>query len=335
MDYLKELEHCMLCEHRCGVNRLAGELGVCRMGLPQVASRTLHPAPPESYTVFMAGCNFKCLNCQNWKISQYPDNGKRVDGWIEPDKLAVECVGALNSPRAKHMGADRVFFSGGEPTISLPYIEQVVREARAMEPDLKVNFDTNGFMTESSLDRVLGFANSFTYDIKAFFDDTHKALTGAPVGPVLRNAEILIGRALERVWEIRVTLVPGINDEDIEPLCGFLAGLSKDVPVCFLAFRPNFVLDAHPGATRDQLKRCVDTALAAGLKKVVWTGMPGLPGEYLEPATDMQALYGRDGAALAATRVAEVGCATHPRNCPSCAMNQDCPVKRYIPSGSN
>ena len=48
-DFLQELDACELCEHR----------------LPTVASAALHPAPPESYTVFMAGCNYKCLNCQN------------------------------------------------------------------------------------------------------------------------------------------------------------------------------------------------------------------------------------------------------------------------------
>jgi uncharacterized Fe-S radical SAM superfamily protein PflX len=74
-DYLHPLTHCTLCEHRCAVNRLEGETGICRMALPVVASATLHPAPPESYTVFMAGCNYKCLNCQNWTIAQLPDNG--------------------------------------------------------------------------------------------------------------------------------------------------------------------------------------------------------------------------------------------------------------------
>jgi uncharacterized Fe-S radical SAM superfamily protein PflX len=58
-DYLDPLASCTLCEHRCGVNRLAGQTGVCRMTLPVVASATLHPAPPESYTVFTAGCNYK------------------------------------------------------------------------------------------------------------------------------------------------------------------------------------------------------------------------------------------------------------------------------------
>ncbi len=64
-EYLEDLRQCELCEHRCKVNRLVGETGICGRTLPVVASAMLHPAPPESYTVVLAGCNLKCLNCQN------------------------------------------------------------------------------------------------------------------------------------------------------------------------------------------------------------------------------------------------------------------------------
>ena len=105
-DDLQELACCELCEHRCRADRLAGELGVCRVGAPEVASRTLHPAPPESYTIFTAGCNFKCLHCQNWTISQYPDNRMHVDGYVVAEDLALESVRMLESPAGRLMRAD-------------------------------------------------------------------------------------------------------------------------------------------------------------------------------------------------------------------------------------
>jgi pyruvate formate lyase activating enzyme len=147
VDGWADLESCQLCEHRCRVNRLAGEIGVCRTTLPAVASAQLHPAPPSSYTVFMAGCNFKCLNCQNWTISCYPDIDCGIRGHVEPGKLAEECVDALASRSARAIAADRIFFSGGAPDIHLPYIEQVVLEARMLDETVKVNFDTNGYLT--------------------------------------------------------------------------------------------------------------------------------------------------------------------------------------------
>ena len=197
-QFLNDLKRCELCEHRCRVNRLKGETGICKASIPSVASATLHPAPPESYTVFLSGCNFKCLNCQNWTISQYPDNEYKPRGYIEPKELAKECVEKLHSLPGKLMGADRIFFSGGEATIHLPYIEKVVEEARKIKPDTKVNFDTNGFMTEDSLERILAFATSITYDLKAYHEEVYMTLTGASSKPVLRNAEYLGRYAKEK-----------------------------------------------------------------------------------------------------------------------------------------
>ena len=333
-NFEADLKECNLCEHRCGIDRLAGELGVCRMAEPLIASRTLHPAPPESYTIFVAGCNFKCLGCQNWTISQFPDNQMPVDGYIEAEALGLESVKKLESPTGILMGADRIFFSGGEPTIHLPFIERVVSEARRIRPGLKVNFDTNGFMTEESLARVLSFTTSLTFDIKAFHDDTMRAITGAPVGPVLRNAEIVAKTASEKLWEFRIVAIPEINEDDIAPLCRFLASISKDLPVCFLAFRPNFVLDEHLGATRELMSRCVDLARGAGLRNVTFAGVTNIPGIKGDLSKEVEQDYRSSGAKLAASYALSKGCTTHPRDCSGCSSMSMCPLKRYIPKRS-
>lgn len=327
-DYLEELSECRLCAWECGVNRLAGERGVCRMGIPAVASRTLHPAPPQSYTVFMAGCNFRCLHCQNWDIAHVPDSGARVDGWVEPEELAREAVAALTSARGQFMGADRIFFSGGSPTPSLPYIEEVVRQARKLNPDTKVNFDTNGFMTTRSLHRILDFTTSITYDLRARDDEVHREITGAPVEPVLRNARI-VGDRPEKLWEFRILLIPGINQTQVRPLAEFIAEMDPDLPVSFLAFRPNFVLEDHPGATRELMQKAVAAARDVGLRNVDWAGRPGLSGQRLEPA-DIDLTNA--GARQAAAYSLAVGCQTHPRDCGHCPQQHECPVKSYRPT---
>ena len=329
--FLRDLERCELCEHLCRVNRLAGETGVCRMTLPVVASATLHPAPPESYTVFMAGCNYKCLNCQNWTISQYPDNGFVQRGYEDPKKLAEECAAWLSSPSAKIMGADRVFFSGGEATIHLPYIEKVVQETRSIRPDTKVNFDTNGYMTESSLERILGFTSSITYDLKAYRDEVHRALTGAPSGPVLRNAEYIGRNAKDKLWEYRILVIPRINEAEIEPLTSFLAGIDPSLPVCFLAFRPNFALENHPGARRTLMDKCVEIATASGLENAYWAGHTDIPGAAINREGVVRKRYISEGAQLAGSYALLAGCETHPRGCSTCGSNQACRMKSYVP----
>ncbi len=330
-EFLKELEKCELCEHRCKVNRLGGETGICRVSAPTVASATLHPAPPQSYTVFMAGCNFKCLNCQNWTISQYPDNGYSQRGYEEPKALAAECIRNLASLTAKLMGADRIFFSGGEPTIHLPYVEKVVEEAKKVKPDVKVNFDTNGYMTEESLERILAFATSITYDLKAWSDELSGALTGSPSKPVLRNAGYIGRYAKDKLWEYRILVIPKINEDEIGPLTRFIANIDPSLPVCFLGFRPNFVLENHPGASEDLMNRCVFIARESGLENAYWSGYTGITGRIMDLGTRVREEYLSEGAQLAASYALSAGCQTHPRGCSTCVSNQACRVKQYVP----
>ncbi len=254
-----------------------------------------------------------------------------VDGYIDPASLAVESIRMLESPAGILMGADRIFFSGGEPTVHLPFVEKVVEEARRLRPALKVNFDTNGFMTEESLRRVLSFTTSITFDIKAFYDDTMRAITGAVVDPVLRNAEIVARTAGGKLWEFRIVAIPGVNEEDIEPLCRFLASISPDLPVCFLSFRPNFVLDEHSGATRELMRRCVAQARSAGLTNVSYAGMTNIPGTKGVSSGEVEEAYERRGARIAASYARSKGCNTHPRDCGDCQSMSNCPLKRYIP----
>ena len=334
LDSLQDLRRCELCEHRCGVNRLQGETGICRMTAPVVASSHLHTASPASYTVFTAGCNFKCLHCQSWDVSQYPDSGYGQEGCEDPETMARQCLAELDSFAARLIGAERMSFSGGEPTIHLPYAEKIVEKARDIRPDTQVNFDTNGYMTEKTLERILSFTTSITYDLKAYHEEVHLALTGASSKPVLRNAEYLGRYARDRLWEFRIVVIPEITEDEVQPLSEFIAHIDPSLPVCLLCFRPNFVLEDHPGSKKRLIQRCVKTATDSGLKRVYWSGRPNIPGRTgrsnpgMEDLTD---LYELPGARLAGSLAFSAGCRTQPRGCASCGSDQECPVKRYKP----
>jgi len=72
------LSPCRVCPRVCGVDRFNGEIGYCRSGLlPVVSSYSPHfgEEPPlvgrhGSGTIFMTGCNMRCVFCQNYQISQ-------------------------------------------------------------------------------------------------------------------------------------------------------------------------------------------------------------------------------------------------------------------------
>ena len=73
----ERLSACTLCPRRCGVDRLAGETGVCQTGrLAWVSSFNPHfgeeaPSGRRAWvgTVFFTHCNLLCLFCQNFDIS--------------------------------------------------------------------------------------------------------------------------------------------------------------------------------------------------------------------------------------------------------------------------
>lgn len=209
---------------------------------------------------------------------------------------------------------------------SLPYIEKVVEEARKLDENMKVNYDTNGFLTPESLERVLKFTTSITYDIKAYHDDVHRALTGAPVEPVLRNAKYIAENAKEKLWEFRVLLIPQLNEMEIKPIAKFLVRIDEELPLNFLAFRPNFALENHPGAPRKLMEKAVKIAEKAGLKNVSWSGQPDIPRVPLEGKAEE---YEREGAKLAGYHAKKLGCITHPRSCGDCIFQQKCPIKNY------
>ncbi len=249
-------------------------------------------------------------------------------GYIEPERLGEEAYRAVNSRRGKAIGADRIFFSGGSPTPSLPYVEGVVKEARRNGP-IKVNYDTNGFLTLDSLKRVISFTDSITFDIKAFHDDMHRALTGAPVEPVLRNARYLVENAKEKLWEFRVLLMPEISEREIRPLTEYLSEIDPFLPLNFLAFRPNFVLENYKGASRELMEKAVRIARDVGLENVSWSGRVGLRGRLSEKVAEE---YEHEGGKIAGALAKEAGCVTHPRNCVACELKHECSVKNYRPT---
>jgi pyruvate formate lyase activating enzyme len=182
-------------------------------------------------------------------------------------------MAALASWEGQQIGADRLFFTGGEPTCSLPWVEAVADCCTA-----PIHFDTNGFMSLPSLERILSFSDSLTFDIKAITPGVHNLLTGAPVEPVMRNSTYVIEHALEKVYEFRSVVHPGMVGE-AKKVATFLADLCEDAPLCFLAFRPNFVLDKTRGTTTTELREAVTFAQSAGLNRVTWAGLPDIPGE--------------------------------------------------------
>ena len=303
---MDEFSECRLCEWNCGVNR-DEDVGVCNVKMPEIAYTCLAESL-ESYSITLLGCNFRCLYCNAYRLSQYPDTNWFYRGYVDPRDLAHEAVEKLSEA-----GIEKLGFTGGEPTIHLPYIEEVIKEVKKSITELKVTFTTNGFATEASMKRIVAMCSSITLEINAFHDDTHLALSGAPVAPVLRNAEHLIQHK-DKVRAFKTVVVPQINDSEIEEIAQFIASFDPSIPYHLIGFRPSFMLYYHPGPSSRELE-AIANRCEQHLETVKWGGI-----------YPTESGFDGSGASLAMKYAALAGCVRKDRNCGVCGMNKRCPA---------
>ena len=164
----KIMECCSLCEKNCRINRKI-ENGFCKVNKPHISSEFLHMGeePPlvPSHTIFFSGCNFKCVYCQNWDISQYPDRGMV----LEPEKLAKII------DLRRRQGSKNVNFVGGDPTPNLSYILKTMKNS--ME-NIPVIWNSNMYLSEHAMKLLDGFADLYLTDFKYGNNECAERLSG-------------------------------------------------------------------------------------------------------------------------------------------------------------
>jgi pyruvate formate lyase activating enzyme len=112
-----------------------------------------------------------------------------------------------------------------------------------------------------------------------------------------------------------MVVIPEITEDEVKSLTEFIANIDPSLTVCFLAFRPNFVLENHPGVKKRLVQSCVRIAKDCGLKEVYWSGHPNIPGRSPNLETKIRDKYSLHGAQVAGSYALSGGCKTHPRRC--------------------
>ena len=134
---------------------------------------------------------------------------------------------------------------------------------------------TNGFLEPGPLAELLPLLDAANVDLKSMDDDFYRKICKARLGPVLDAIRSM--RAAGIHLEITNLLIPGHNDRDdqIGELVEFVAGLGRDVPLHFSAYRPAWKLEAPP-TPRSTMQR----ALGLGRERLdyVYAGNVSLPG---------------------------------------------------------
>ncbi|MBM3309431.1 MAG: radical SAM protein [Candidatus Altiarchaeales archaeon] len=206
----KVLEACMLCEHKCGVDRIKGERGFCRVLEPRIHSEFIHLGEETelvpSYTIFFAGCNFKCVFCQNWDISQNPDNGVE----LRPQMVAR----LVQSQHARNVN-----WVGGDPTPNLSFILEVLTH---LEKNIPQVWNSNMYLTEESMKLLDGVIDVYLTDFKYGNDKCARRLSKIDnYLKVIQRNHILAGRQCEMI--VRHLMLPGHYECCTKPVLEWLS----------------------------------------------------------------------------------------------------------------
>ncbi len=287
---------CSLCAHACQIGE--GERGFC--GLRTVrGGRLAHlagtpkrgllhwyrdPLPTNcvadwicaghqrrgehNLAVFYGSCTFDCLFCQNWHFRQVDPRAPESWGNVRA-MSAAELAGAAN-PRTYC-----VCYFGGDPASQMPH---ALASARALaELGVVVCWETAGSSHPKLLDRALELSletgGCLKFDLKAFDEGLHRALTGVSNRQTLENFRRAAARFGERPEPPPVVastlLVPGYVDADeVGRIARFIAGVEPRVPYALLAFAPHFYMSDLPTTSAEHARQAEAAARQAGLVNV-------------------------------------------------------------------
>ncbi len=153
------MRECILCERKCRVKRLEGKRGVCLVSNQCIVHSYFHHMGEEaplvpSGTIFYGGCNFKCVFCQNYDISQT----NVWDGEIVTPRQLARIQEYL-----RKTGARNINHVGGDPTPHLYFIIESFKYTDVNVPQL---WNSNMYLTIESMKLLVDLIDIWLPDFK-------------------------------------------------------------------------------------------------------------------------------------------------------------------------
>jgi pyruvate formate lyase activating enzyme len=220
-----------------------------------------------------AGCNLRCLNCQNWEISQVtPMETENYD--LPPPQVVAH---------ARKYDCRSIAFTYSEPTSFYEYALDTAEQAR--EEGVGSIWVSNGYIRPEPLARLSRALTAASINLKSYEDRIYRELNGGRLQPVLDTLSTLKRNG---IWlEVIHLLIPTWTDdfEMIRRMCGwFVTTLGPDTPLHFSRFEPRFRLNRLPPTPAEALVRAREIARAEGIHHVYIGNVPGLAENTLCPS---------------------------------------------------
>ena len=235
------LEDCIFCERKCKVNRISGEKGFCLLSKDSfVSSAFLHmgeeaPLIPSG-TIFFLGCNFGCVFCQNYDISQ---SWKKVRQPSEISRRVSEKELASLAESLANKGAININYVGGDP---IPNIHTILGSLQYQKTNITQLWNSNLYLTEKSLSLIIDVMDFWLPDFKYGNNECAKRLSGVD------NYFDIISRNHKKIHDegsgeiiIRHLVMPNHVDCCSKPILDYIAKeLPKSIVNIMGQYRPEY-----------------------------------------------------------------------------------------------
>ncbi len=277
---------CRLCPHECVISE--GARGHCRVrenrggrlySLVYGSPCALHVDPIEkkpfyhflpgtlAFSLATAGCNLRCLYCQNWSISQAkPEEVETID--LPPERLVAAAV-ANQAPV--------VAYTYSEPIIFYEYMLDSARQGRQL--GLRNVVISAGYINPEPLLALCEAVDAIKIDLKGFNETFYQEVCGGELAPVLETIETIAASGVH--LEIVNLVVPTLNDdmEELRALCRWVVdSVGPDVPLHFTRFHPEYQLQNLPPTPQATLEEVWTIAREEGVRYAYVGNLPGHPG---------------------------------------------------------
>lgn len=283
---------CNTCNHRCLI--LPGGRGICGIrknidgkeylltygkacaeNIDPIEKKPLYHFMQGSLTLTIAtsGCNFRCLWCQNFDISQGLKRSDLKATSAEPSEVRPPTVFGYDLPPEKVIEdtidnkCPSISYSYTEPTVYLEYALDTMKLAH--KKGLKNIWVSNGYMSKESLDLISPYLNAINVDIKTIDKEKFQKFVGA------KNPEFVLENCIELVkrkihLEVTTLVVPTVNDskKDLEAIANFIHNkLGPEIPWHLSRYYPTYKM-TEPTTPIETLKLAENIGKKSGLKYV-------------------------------------------------------------------
>ncbi len=279
------LQECTVCPHKCGVNRIEGELGLCQVAsLARIADYSAHFGEEDplvgshgSGTIFFSGCNLHCVFCQNHAISHLDAAGDRAGDAVTSRQLAGIML------KLQSQGCHNINLVS--PSHVVPQILSALPDAIQMGLHLPLVYNSGGYDSLESLKLLDGVIDIYMPDCKFQSAEVANRYTAArdypevmfravsemfrQVGDLQLNDSGLAQRGLL----IRHLIMPGMLEETKGILEFIATKISKNTYVNLMdQYRPchraNEFESLKNTLTAQEYQKALKLAKEAGLRRL-------------------------------------------------------------------